>query len=295
MRCGLTENAPLARYTSWRIGGVANELFIPSSIDDFSHFLKKKPTAEPLYILGLGSNTLIRDGGIPGTVVVLSSSGLQSLSVLVDCVIRAEAGVSCAKMARFAARNQLSGMTFLAGVPGTIGGALAMNAGAHGDETWNHVVSVETIDRQGKRHVRSPSEFTVAYRSVKSPFDECFVAANFVHEEATKEQALAAIKKVLDHRVATQPGNMPNGGSVFRNPVGDFAGRLIEVCGLKGYRFGHSWISELHANFIVHDGKGSAKEVEHLIHLIEETILSKMGITLEREVKVIGCGSNDNS
>lgn len=295
MKYGLTQNAPLARFTSWKIGGAAKQLFIPSSISDFANFLKQTPTDEPLYILGLGSNTLIRDGGIPGTVIVLSSSGLQSLSVLDDVTIRAEAGVSCAKMARFAARNDLSGMTFLAGVPGTIGGALAMNAGAHGDETWNHVVSVETIDRDGNLHARRTDEFNVAYRCVKGNTDEYFVAANFVHEKSTKEQALASIKHVLDHRVATQPGNMPNGGSVFRNPNGDYAGRLIEMCGLKGYKYGHTWISDLHANFIVHDGKGCAKEVEHLIHLIEETILSKMGITLEREVKVIGCGSNDNN
>lgn len=295
MKYGLFHNAGLARFTSWRLGGPAKRLFIPSSLDDFACFLKSEAAKEPLYILGLGSNTLIRDGGIDGTVIVLCASGLQSIALQGSHVIRAEAGVSCAKLARFAARNNLSGMAFLAGIPGTVGGALAMNAGAHGDETWSHVLSVETIDRFGNLQYRLPSDFQVRYRSVTGVQDEYFVAANFEHVSAKKVDALASINAILAHRAATQPGNMPNGGSVFRNPEGDFAGRLIEASGLKAYRFGSSWISEKHANFIVHDGMGSANEVEHLIHLIQKTVLAKMGVALTLEVKVIGCGSNDNN
>jgi UDP-N-acetylmuramate dehydrogenase len=282
------ESKPLARYTSWRVGGPADILYIPSSIDDLSLFLQQTPSESPLFILGLGSNTLIRDGGIPGNTLIFSGSGLNAIDLQEPNILRAEVGVACAKFARTAAKMNLTGMEFLAGVPGTMGGALAMNAGAHGGETWDHVVAIETIDRSGQRHYRAPEAFKVAYRKVESPAGELFVAAHFVHERGTKEAALEKIKSLLDHRKRTQPINLPNGGSVFRNPPGDHAGRLIEACGLKGYCYGHSCVSPKHANFIVHDGKGCAKELEHLIHFVRASVSEKMNVLLTPEVKVVG-------
>ena len=295
--CGMSDkkmdNVSLARYTSWRVGGPAEKLFIPSSIEALRHFLQHFNKNESLQILGLGSNTLVRDGGVKGSVIIFAGSGLQALEKIEPTILRAEAGVSCATLARFAARQNLGGMEFLAGIPGTVGGALAMNAGAHGSDTWSHVISVETMDRQGVRHTRLPNEFKIAYRSVDNVNDEFFIAAHFAHEISTKDSSLARIKTILAHRLATQPGNLPNGGSVFRNPPGDYAGRLIEACGLKGYRFGESSISEKHANFIVHEGKGSAQEIEHLIHLSQEGVASRFGIVLMPEVKIIGYGIHD--
>ena len=286
-------NIPLARYTSWRVGGPAEKLFIPSSIETLTHFLQHLDHHESLQVLGLGSNTLVRDGGVKGHVMIFAGSGLQALEKIDSSIIRAEAGVSCATLARFAARQDLGGMEFLAGIPGTVGGALAMNAGAHGSDTWSHVALVETVDRSGVRHTRLPSEFKVGYRFVDNLKGELFIAAHFAHEISTKDISLARIKTILAHRLATQPGNLPNGGSVFRNPPGDYAGRLIEACGLNGYRFGESFISEKHANFIVHEGKGSAQEIEHLIHLSQERVASRFGIELIPEVKIIGYKTHD--
>lgn len=282
-------NEPLADYTTWRVGGIAKQLYKPASIDDLSVFLKQLPNKEPLLWLGLGSNSLIRDGGFAGTVI-LTQGCLKSMDLVGDDKIRVEAGVSCATMARFCARNNLVNGEFWAGIPGTMGGALRMNAGCFGSETWQHVMEVETMTRNGEKRVRRPEEFNIAYRHVNGlDQDEWFIAATCKLTPGDKEQALQRIKDLLAHRAETQPTNEFNCGSVFRNPPGNFAARLIETCGLKGMQLGGAVVSTKHANFIINQqGNASANDIESLIELVRNTVHQKTSVELVREVHIIG-------
>jgi len=287
LRGELLHKESMARHTSWRVGGPADCYYRPADIEDLALFLQQLPVDEPLTWLGLGSNLLVRDGGIRGTVI--STSGLlNEISLQEGNLIRAEAGVSCAKLARFAAREGLTGAEFFAGIPGTVGGALAMNAGAFGGETWPLVVRVETIDRQGQRYMRTPSDYAIAYRSVKGPDDEWFVAAQLQLEKGDVEAGQASIKELLAKRGATQPTKQPSCGSVFRNPEGDHAARLIEQCGLKGKCIGKACVSEKHANFIVNTGDATAKDIESLIEEVAETVKRECAVSLTHEVHIIG-------
>ena len=281
-------NERLADYTTWRVGGAAKSLYKPANVIDLSLFLKQHSTTEPLLWLGLGSNSLIKDTGFNGTVI-LTQGCLNEITILNDNLVRVEAGVSCAKMARFCARNDLCGGEFWAGIPGTMGGALRMNAGCSNRESWSMVVSVETMTRTGERRVRSPSEFDIAYRHVSGLMDEWFIAATCRFVPGEKEKSLQLIKDLLAHRAATQPTNEYNCGSVFRNPPNDFAARLIQSCGLKGMRHGGAMVSEKHANFIInHEGIASAQDIESLIQIVKQTVLEKTGTELIREVHIIG-------
>lgn len=281
-------NEPLADYTTWRVGGPAAKLYKPASTADLALFLSQLPPNEPLLWLGLGSNSLIRDGGFSGTVI-LTQGCLKEMVLLSERCIRVEAGVSCASMARFSARNNLSGGEFWAGIPGTMGGALRMNAGCHGGETWQSVIEVQTINRHGEIRGRKPEEFEVAYRHVAGLGEEWFVSALFQLEQGDKDKSLQLIKDLLAHRAKTQPTNEYNCGSVFRNPPGDFAARLIESCGLKGFRIGGAVVSEKHANFIInHQGTATAADIEALIHLVQTKVREQTSIDLMREVHIIG-------
>ena len=280
-------NEPLARYTSWRVGGVADQLYIPAGLDDLSAFLKTFAATENIYFLGLGSNLLVRDGGIRGTVILMHNV-LTELKMDGDLVY-AEAGVTCAKLAKFCAKKSLSGAEFFAGIPGTLGGALAMNAGCYGTETWNVVSSVVTINRQGKLNVRGQADFIASYRHVDMPVaDEWFVGAWLKLPAGDANESAQKIKVLLAQRLASQPLNLPSAGSTFRNPAGDYAARLIEVSGLKGYIIGGAQVSEKHANFIVNIGGANALDIELLIKHMRETVLQKQGVALQQEVKVIG-------
>jgi UDP-N-acetylmuramate dehydrogenase len=283
----LFENEPLARYTSWRVGGTADRLFIPTSLDKLIEFLQSIDPYEPLYFIGLGSNLLVRDGGVRGTVIVMHQA-LKELRVDGN-YIYAEAGVTSAKMAKFSAANKRKGAEFMAGIPGTIGGALAMNAGCYGGVTWDIVYQVLTIDRRGNTHVRNASEFVTGYRTVAMPMpEEWFLGAWFALEAGSEQESTRKIKDLLATRLASQPLNYPSGGSTFRNPEGDFAARLIEASGLKGYQIGGAQISLKHANFIINVGNCSALDIELLIRHIKEVVLEKQGVALQQEVKVIG-------
>lgn len=283
----LLHREPLARYTSWRTGGVADQLYIPASMEGLQQFLSGLPDAEPLHFIGLGSNLLVRDGGVRGTVILMHGA-LTGLRVD-QGRIYAEAGVTCAKLARFAARQHQHGAEFMAGIPGTVGGALAMNAGCHGGETWEIVDRVLTIDRVGKLHERNHQAFATAYRHVEMPVaDEWFVAAWFRLADGDAEEAESKIKQLLARRLATQPLNLPNAGSVFRNPPGDHAARLIEASGLKGYRIGGAQVSEKHANFIVNQGDATARDIEQLILHVQAVVKQQQGVDLQPEVRVIG-------
>lgn len=287
MQGKLLKNVPLAGFTSWQVGGPAQYLYQPSDLADLAEFLKSLPADEPVTCLGLGSNTLVRDGGLRGTVIV-TQGHLNNLELLNETTIRAEAGVACPALARFSARKGLQGIEFLAGIPGTVGGALAMNAGCHGDETWPHVVAVETLNRQGEIRVRFPHEYQIAYRSVSQFPDEWFVAGHFSLTPGSKEQALEQIRVLLAHRTATQPTSEPSCGSVFRNPPGDFAARLIESCGLKGKRIGDASVSTKHANFIVNEGKATAADIEALIKFVADEVKKHCNVALVQEVHIIG-------
>ncbi|MDF1683548.1 MAG: UDP-N-acetylmuramate dehydrogenase [Legionellaceae bacterium] len=282
-------NESLSKYTTWRIGGPADSLYKPAGIQDLILFLKQCDANEPLTWLGLGSNSLIRDRGVTGTVV-LTQGCLNGLELVGDDLIRVEAGVSCAKMARFSARLGLHGGEFWAGIPGTMGGALRMNAGCFQGETWDSVVEVETITRTGEIRRRTPAEFAIAYRSVAGlELDEWFVAATCRLAFGEKEIALQRIKTLLSQRASTQPTSEYNCGSVFRNPPGDHAARLIESCGLKGFVNGGAKVSDKHANFIInHEGRASAHDIEGLILHVHTEILQQTGIDLVREVHIVG-------
>ncbi|QBR83388.1 UDP-N-acetylmuramate dehydrogenase [Legionella israelensis] len=281
-------NESLADYTTWRVGGRAAHLYKPADISDLALFMQQLPKNESILWLGLGSNSLIRDGGFKGTVI-LTRGKLGAMSLITSDTVRVEAGVSCASMARFCARNHLSGGEFWAGIPGTMGGALRMNAGCHGGETWDYVIEVETITRSGEIRVRSAKEFNVAYRHVSGLADEWFLSATCKLAAGDKAKSLQRIKELLEHRSATQPTSDYNCGSVFRNPPDDFSARLIESCGLKGFRLGGAMVSPKHANFIInYQGSATASEIESLIHHVRCCVKEKTSIELIPEVHIIG-------
>lgn len=280
-------NEPLARYTSWRVGGQADRLVLADSVESLQQCLQQLPADEPITFIGLGSNLLVRDGGVRGTVVVMHQA-LQQLEMQGERIY-AEAGVTCAKLARFSASHDREGAEFMAGIPGTVGGALAMNAGCYGGETWQWVDQVKTIHRSGTIQIRSKAEYQPEYRHVTHPVgDEWFLGGWFTVPAGNGKQAAEKIKSLLSKRLASQPLNMPSAGSTFRNPEGDFAARLIEVSGLKGHSIGGAQVSEKHANFIVNTGHASAAEIEALIEHIKTTVRQQQGVTLVQEVKVIG-------
>ncbi len=278
---------PLARYTTWRVGGPARRLFRPADSKDLVQFLQSLPQDEPLLWLGLGSNLLVRDGGFEGTVI-LTRGQLDGMELLDDNRVWAEAGVSSAKLARFTAHNGLCGAEFLAGIPGTLGGALIMNAGAFGGETWDWVEQVETVDRSGEVRVRKPDDFSIGYRKVSGAEGEWFLTAILKLEPGDGEAGLAAIQELLDKRNATQPIGLPSCGSVFRNPEGDYAARLIEQTGLKGTCIGKACVSEKHANFIINTGGATAAEIEELLQLVREQVEKASGVHLISEVHIVG-------
>ncbi len=287
LRGKLEKNVSLARYTSWKVGGLADVLFQPADLQDLQNYLKELDKSTPITWLGRGTNLLIRDGGIRG-VVILMNNCLNHLKKNTNDSIHAEVGVSCAKLARFSAENEQQGGEFLAGIPGTVGGALAMNSGAYGNETWNFVTEVETLSRNGEITIRGPEEFEIAYRSVKGLNEECFIAATFQFVRGDGQMAKQTIRELLDKRNASQPMGENSCGSVFRNPDNDFAARLIESCNLKGFTIGGAQISKKHANFIINTGGASANDIESLIIQVKETVEQDSGVVLVPEVKIIG-------
>ena len=285
---------PMASHNSWRAGGKADRFYLPENLDDLCRFLRGLPADEPLLWLGLGSNLLIRDGGIRGTVLC-TLNRLKRLELLPGQVVRVEAGVPCAHVAKFSADKGLVGAEFLAGIPGTMGGALAMNAGAFGGETWPKVLEVTTVDRSGTLRQRTPDDYAVGYRSVKGPPGEWFIGADLQLSEGDVSAARTKIKGLLAKRGATQPTNLPSCGSVFRNPPGDHAARLIEACGLKGYRMGDAQVSEKHANFIVNLGAAKASDIEALMLHVKGTVWDVHGVDLVPEVRIVGTATEGAS
>jgi len=279
-------NEPMSRHTSWRVGGAAETFFIPSSLEDLSEFLHELHSAIPVFWFGVGSNLLVRDGGIPG-VVISAARIFKDLERVEPYTVRAGSGLPCTQLARQCIRWEVGPSEFFAGIPGTVGGALAMNAGAHGGETWERVESVRTIDRNGVINQRAPGEYTVGYRSVSGPSDEWFIEAR-LRFDPDVTPSIDTLNDMLDRRKATQPLGLPSCGSVFRNPPGDHAARLIEAAGLKGFSIGGAEVSEKHANFIINKDNATATDVEELIEHVRHTVIEAHGIELVHEVRIVG-------
>ncbi len=280
-------NEPMKKHTSWRTGGHAERYFKPADVDDLCSYLKQAPEDEALFWLGLGSNLLVRDGGLQGTVIALSGV-LNDLHVYDDVSVHVGAGVACAIVARMSVKAGLSGGEFLAGIPGTMGGALAMNAGAFGGETWNIVRGVETVNRQGQRIKRDASEFETAYRYVNLPEDEWFISAELILAGDEDANGPERIQALLNKRAESQPTGKASCGSVFRNPENDYAARLIEVSGLKGQSIGDAVVSEKHANFIINSGGATAGDIESLMLMIQKKVKLDHGVDLVPEVRIVG-------
>lgn len=292
LRGTLRLDEPMGKHVSWRAGGVAARAYSPADHADLAAFLATLPAGEPVCFVGLGSNLLVRDGGYRGTVVLMHDPG-GAMRAEGD-LIYSDAGTASPKVARFAAMHGFEGSEFLAGVPGTVGGALAMNAGCYGSETWDVVARALTISRLGKLAERTPDEFDIGYRRAelrrsKLGEDEWFLAGWFRFRRGDERAARRRIKELLAWRLATQPLDLPNAGSVFRNPPGDHAARLIEASGLKGRDIGGARISEKHANFIVNPkGRARASDIEALIALARETVKARFAVDLVPEVRIVG-------
>ena len=314
LRGTLSRIVPMSKHTSWRAGGAAERMYQPADLDDLLVFLRRLPADEPLYVVGLGSNLLVRDGGLRGTVLLLHGA-LNGLRLEADGSIYAEAGVPGAKLARFAALHNQRGAEFCAGIPGTVGGMLAMNAGCYGSEIWEKVVRVQTVNRLGEVQMRTAADYEIGYRHVKrreelgtgisdlanlrefmpksqiqnpKSSEEFFVAAWLKFEAGDGALARQEIKALLGKRIASQPLNLPNAGSVFRNPPNDHAARLIQQCGLKGKQIGGAQVSEKHANFIVNTGGATAADIEKLIDEVRAVVERHTGVKLQCEVRIIG-------
>jgi len=277
----------MAGHCSWRTGGRARRYYRPADLDDLCRFLSDLEPREPLLWLGLGSNLLVRDSGFAGTVIA-TLGALTLLEWLDDRTLRAGSGVTCSKVARQTAQAGLVGAEFLAGIPGTLGGALAMNAGAYGGETWPHVVALEVVDRGGVQRRREAAEYRISYRHVEAPVgDEWFVAAELQFSRRKAEDA-DRVRALSERRKQTQPLGEWSCGSVFTNPPGDHAARLIEAAGLKGQRLGGAVVSDKHANFILNEGAATARDLEQLIAQVRDTVQRVHGVTLVPEVRIVG-------
>jgi len=302
---------PMHRHTTWRTGGPAQRAYFPADLQDLGRFLRALPATEPVQFVGLGSNLLVRDGGVRGTIV-FTHGALKEVALSEHeegfPLLYAQAGVAAPKVSRFAATHGLRRAEFLTGIPGTVGGALAMNAGCYGSETWDIVHMVLVLTRAGEIKRRAPDEYEVSYRRVAlksgglsstqtltphpSPLTpssaEFFAAAWFRLTPGDGDESRGVIKDLLQRRIASQPLGEPNAGSVFRNPPGDYAARLIESCGLKGFAIGGALVSPKHSNFIVNTGAATSADIEALITHVQATVHAQRGVLLEREVRIIG-------
>ena len=291
IRGELRRDEPMSRHVSWRAGGRAKQFFRPIDLADLQAFLPTLPKDEQVLFVGLGSNLLVRDGGFDGTVVLttpmLHGLVLDATDATIVC---AGAGVASPHVAKFAAKQSLAAAEWLAGVPGTVGGALAMNAGCYGTETWDQVVDCTTIDRDGMLHTRTSADYEIGYRHVaaKVTKEEWFVAVRFRFQAGDAAAAKARIKELLAKRMASQPLDKPNAGSTFRNPPSDHAARLIEACGLKSFTIGGAQVSIKHANFIINTGAATAADIESMIAHMQALVKEKTGVELVREVRIVG-------
>jgi UDP-N-acetylmuramate dehydrogenase len=287
VRGRLEPNAPLADLTWFRAGGAAEVLFTPLDEADLADFLRQTPREVPVYVIGVGSNLLVRDGGVPGVVIRLGR-GFSDINVEDGTRIRVGTAALDVRVARFAHDNFIDGLTFLRGIPGSIGGALRMNGGAYGGETKDILVAARGVDRMGKLHVLSNADMKYTYRHCGAAEDLIFTQALFQGRVGNQADILAAMDKITDAREATQPIKSRTGGSTFKNPPGRKSWQLIDAAGMRGFAVGPARVSELHCNFLINEGGATASQIEELGETVRTRVKATSGIDLEWEIKRIG-------
>jgi UDP-N-acetylmuramate dehydrogenase len=288
LRGALTPNAPLADLVWFRAGGAAELLFQPADEADLAAFLAALPADVPVTVVGLGSNLIVRDGGIPGAVVRLSMRGFGSLAVEEGTRIRAGTALPDKRLAAFALEHRIGGFAFYHGIPGGLGGALRMNAGANGTETRERVVSVRALDRSGTLHTLTNPEMGYGYRHAAAPAELIFTEALFEGPAEDEAAIRAAMDAVQAHREAAQPIREKTGGSTFKNPPGARAWQLIDAAGCRGLSVGGAKVSEMHCNFLINTGGATAEDIERLGETVRARVLETSGVRLEWEIKRLG-------
>ncbi len=279
---------PMARLTWFQVGGPADLLFQPADADDLAAFLSVLPADVPVTVVGVGSNLLVRDGGIEGVVIRLSARGFGGIDLVQGGRIRAGAAVLDKALAAFALEHGIGGFEFYHGIPGGIGGALRMNAGANGAETTNRVVSVEAVTRDGRKLVLSHGDMGYSYRHSAAPGDMIFTHAVFEGVEKPREEIRAEMDRVQHHRETVQPVKEKTGGSTFKNPDGHSAWKLIDEAGMRGAKVGAAQMSPMHCNFMINTGGASAADLETLGETVRRRVLENSGVDLHWEIKRIG-------
>jgi len=288
IRGRLQADGDMSKLTWFRVGGPADILFQPADEEDLTNFLKALPEEIPVTVVGVGSNLLVRDGGIEGVVIRLSARGFGRAEQIGDTRLRAGAAVLDKKLAATALEAGIGGFAFYHGIPGGIGGALRMNAGANGSETTNRVVEVTAIDRKGVRHVLSHADMGYTYRHSAAGEDLIFTSAVFEGEREDPSVIRAEMDEVQHHRETVQPVKEKTGGSTFKNPPGHSAWKLVDAAGLRGFRVGGAQMSEMHCNFMINTGDATAYDLEKLGETVREKVLSQSGIRLDWEIRRIG-------
>ncbi|QRM55988.1 UDP-N-acetylmuramate dehydrogenase [Sinorhizobium sp. BG8] len=288
VRGRLTPDAPMDRVTWFQAGGLAELMFHPHDVDDLVTFLKLVPESVPLMVVGVGSNLLVRDGGIPGVVIRLSAKGFGDLEIVGENRIKAGAICPDKNLAAMALDNGIGGLEFYYGIPGSIGGALRMNAGANGDETKDRVVEVHAVDRTGTKHVLTNAEMGYSYRHSSAPEGLIFTHAVFEGYAGEKTEIRARMDAVRHHRETVQPIREKTGGSTFKNPEGHSAWKVIDEAGCRGLVIGGAQMSSLHCNFMINIGQATGYDLEYLGEHVRREVFENSGIKLHWEIKRIG-------
>jgi UDP-N-acetylmuramate dehydrogenase len=288
LRGRLLLNAALADLTWFRVGGPAEVLFSPADEEDLAYFLSRLPAEVPVTVIGLGSNLIVRDGGVPGAIIRLGGRGFGAIAVEEGARVRVGTAVPDVKVARAAADAGIDGLAFYRGIPGSIGGALRMNAGAHGGETTDVLIEARGVDRRGETRVFSHADMGFTYRHSSAPADVIFTQALFQGRAGDREEIQAEMDRVTEAREAAQPIREKTGGSTFKNPPGNKAWKLIDAAGCRGLRLGDAQVSEMHCNFLINRGGATAADIEGLGEEVRRRVREQSGVELEWEIKRIG-------
>jgi UDP-N-acetylmuramate dehydrogenase len=287
LRGRLLANQSLAELTWFRVGGPAQVLFTPSDENDLAYFLKHLPDELPVHVVGVGSNLIVRDGGLPGVVIRLAPRGFSETTTEGD-IVSAGAAALDKRVAETAAAADLAGLEFYFGIPGTIGGALRMNAGANGAETKDVLIEATGIDRKGDAHIFSNADMKFVYRNSGVDPSIIFTSARFRGKPATAEAIRARMNEVQTHRETAQPIREKTGGSTFKNPPGNSAWKLVDAAGCRGLKLGGAQVSEMHCNFLINTGNATGHDIEALGEAVRERVKQNSGIELHWEIKRIG-------
>ena len=288
LRGRLAADAPLAPFTWFRVGGPAEALLSPADEDDLAYLLKRLPLSVAVTAIGVGSNLIVRDGGVRGLVVRLGGKGFGAIETTADCRVIAGAAALDAQVARAAAEAGIAGLAFLRGVPGSIGGALRMNAGAHGGETREIFVEARGVDRRGEVRVFGSADMGFSYRHSEAPDDVIFTRAVLQGRPGDRAAIVAEMERITAAREAAQPIRDKTGGSTFKNPPGDKAWRLIDAAGCRGLTIGGAQVSTMHCNFLINRGDATAADIEALGEEVRRRVKAKSGVELEWEIKRVG-------